>query len=338
MTTRQISLTSSELATLWVVYQKKSMMARVIGCFLSKNQDREAIKILQTFYKEESKFVNEMGDIFRKEGAAVPVAFTENDVNHNAPQLFDDTFHIMYLRMMMKIATGLHALHMSMSYRSDIMDMYRRFTAFAEEFCEQTTQCLLRKGVLPKSPDVTLPKHVEFAEGTDYRSGFKFRGHRRSLNTVEVAYLYQGIESNVTGMKLMTGFAQVAKEKEVGKYFFRGKELSKSIISKFSEVLLNSDITVPSTSAGLVTDSTISPFSDKIMMYNTSLLSSFGLGSSALGTSFSLRKDLPPKMVMSAKDIFQFASDGGDLMIKHGWTEEPPQMEDRTRLSKGQGK
>ncbi|RWR04408.1 DUF3231 family protein, partial [Siminovitchia fortis] len=80
-------------------------------------------------------------------------------------------------------------------------------------------------------------------------------------------------------------------------------------------------------------DSTMSPFSDKLMLYNTSLLSDFGIGSSAIGTSFSLRKDLPMKMMMIAKDILEFANDGGNLAIKHGWMEEPPQMEDRTHLS-----
>src|SRR5699024_8033964 len=196
---------------------------------------------------------------------------------------------------------GLHALHMSMVYRKDVMDLYKRFSLFAEDTMDKTTQFLLRKGVLPKSPHVNLPNQVAFAEGQDYRSsGFKSVGHRRSLNTVEVAYLYESIESNVTGMKLMTGFAQVAKEKDVAKYFFRGKELSKTIIQKSSDTLLDSDINVPSTAAGLVTESTISPFSSKLMMYNTSLLSSFSLGSNALGTSFSLRKDLPPKMVMIA--------------------------------------
>src|SRR5699024_12339012 len=102
------------------------------------------------------------------------------------------------------------------------------------------------------------------AESKDYRSsGFKSVRHMRSLNTVEVTYLYESIESNVTGMKLMTGFAQVAKEKDVAKYFFRGKELSKTIIQKSSDTLLDSDINVPSTAAGLVTESTISPFSSK---------------------------------------------------------------------------
>ncbi|MBP1950868.1 hypothetical protein J2Z82_003840 [Virgibacillus litoralis] len=333
LTKEHVPLASSELATLWVIYQKKTMLVRVIDHFLITNKDSEALEILRNFHEKEQDLVNEIKGIFKREGVAVPVAFTENDVNLNAPQLYDDIFDIMYLRMMMKIATGLHALHMTMSYRKDIIDLYKRCSAFSEDYYEKTTTYLLEKGVLPRSPAVTLPNHVAFANDKDYRAGFKFSGNRRVLNTVEVSYIYQGIESNVVGMKLMTGFAQVAQEKDVIKYFFRGKELAKKIISRFGEILMDSDINIPSTSSGRVTDSTISPFSDKLMMYNTSLLSTFGLGSNALGTSFSLRNDLPFKMAMSAKDIFNFASDGGNLMITHGWTEEPPQMEDRGKLS-----
>jgi nitrogen fixation protein len=33
-------------------------------------------------------------------------------------------------------------------------------------------------------------------------------------------------------------------------------------------------------------------------------------------------------------DIFKFAQDGGKIMIKNGWMEEPPQIEDRNQLTK----
>jgi nitrogen fixation protein len=39
-------------------------------------------------------------------------------------------------------------------------------------------------------------------------------------------------------------------------------------------------------------------------------------------------------MAFNAKDIFTFAQDGGKIMIKNGWMEEPPQIEDRNRLTK----
>lgn len=89
----------------------------------------------------------------------------------------------------------------------------------------------------------------------------------------------------------------------------------------------------PATHAGKATSSQIAPFSDKLMMYNTSLLTSFGLGTNAIGGAFSLRNDLPAKMSLLAKDIFTFAQEGGKILIKNGWMEEPPQMEDRNQLT-----
>ncbi|MDQ0201658.1 hypothetical protein J2S10_004868 [Neobacillus ginsengisoli] len=53
-----------------------------------------------------------------------------------------------------------------------------------------------------------------------------------------------------------------------------------------------------------------------------------------MGGAFSLRNELPAKMAILATDIFTFAQDGGKIMIKNGWMEEPPQIEDRIQLTK----
>ena len=94
-------------------------------------------------------------------------------------------------------------------------------------------------------------------------------------------------------------------------------------------MLSQSDIQAPSTWAGKATTSTLPPFTDKLMMYKTSLISSSAIGYNALGTTFSMRNDLPRKLALISKDIFEFAKKGGKLMITHKWMEEPPQMEDR---------
>ncbi|OIK10792.1 hypothetical protein BIV60_20195 [Bacillus sp. MUM 116] len=52
----------------------------------------------------------------------------------------------------------------------------------------------------------------------------------------------------------------------------------------------------------------------------------------ALGGVFSLRNDLPAKMAPLSKDIFTFSQDGGK-MIKNGWMEEHPQIEDWIQLN-----
>jgi hypothetical protein len=39
-------------------------------------------------------------------------------------------------------------------------------------------------------------------------------------------------------------------------------------------------------------------------------------------------------MVSEAKDILTYGQEGGKLMAKKGWLEEPPQMQDRNALTK----
>ena len=216
----------------------------------------------------------------------------------------------------------------------EVNDVFKLNYDISNKYYMLTTNYLLTKGVLARPPSVTMPKQVEFIENKNYMSGFNIFSDKRSLNTIEVGYINGAIEDNIWVMQLLTGFAQVAKESEVKKYFIRGKELAKKTIAELSNVLSQSDIQPPSTWVGKVTDSTSPPFSDKLMMYINSLISTTALGFTALGTSFSMRNDLPIKLGLISKDTFQYAKEGAKIMIKHRWMEEPPQMEDRNQLTK----
>lgn len=334
MNTNHIPITSSELGNLWLVFQKQTMLMRMLEYFINKAESDESKTIMDSHYRVTTKSVEELKTIFTNEGAVLPIAFTSKDVAADAPPLFDYFFDIMFLRVLMKVTIGINALHSTMSYRSDIIDFYTNLTNECQKTYKKCTQFLLEKGVLARPPMVSMPKEVEIVNNENYMSGFNPFNEKRALNTLEVSFIYQGIESNVLGTQLMTGFAQVANEKEVKEYFIKGKELAKKLTSNMSELFLDSDIQSPSSGSGRATDSKIPPFSDKLMMYCTMLLSSFGLTNNALGTTFSLRSDLPVKLNKMAKDIFDFSHEGGKLMIKNSWMEEPPQLEDRNQLSK----
>jgi hypothetical protein len=331
-TTNHIPITAAELGTLWMTYQEKTMMLRILEYLLEKVEDQEPKDIFQTHYNNNTEDVKMVTEILQNEGAVIPTGFTAADVNKGVPRLYDNLFDLMFIRMMSKIEIGLYALHSSMSYREDIRNLNNRFTNQVMETYNKATHFLLEKGVLARPPYVSMPKQVQFVHDKNYMSGFNLFSETRSLNTIEIAHLYHTIETNITGMQMMTGFAQAANDGQVKTYFVKGMELAKKVISTLSDVLMQSDIQPPATSAGKATASTVAPFSDKLMMYNTSLLSSFGLGNSALGAAFSLRSDLPLKLAYLTKDIFTYAQDGGKLMVKNGWMEEPPQAEDRYQL------
>jgi hypothetical protein len=335
MTTEaRIQLTSTELGTIWMTYQSTSASLVMFDLFKEKTINKEAQNILADYIVECQDIKNKAVDIFNNENAVIPMGFEESDIVREAPALFDDFFNIMFLRQMMKLNFGHSAVSLTMSYMKEVNDILKLNFDVANKYYLMTTNFLLENGVLPKPPYVTMPTTVEFIEGRNYMSGSNPLSEKRALNTIEVGYITESIEDNIFGMQMMTGFAQVAKESEVKKYFIDGKELAKKIITELSKILLQSDIQPPSTWAGKATNSTIPPFSDKIMMYLTSIVSSASIGYTALGTSFSMRKDLHLKLGLMSKNIFDFSKEGGKIMIKHKWMEEPPQMEDRNQLTK----
>ncbi len=335
MTTEaKIQLTSTELGSLWIIYLTTSARLIMLDYFKDKTIDKEAQNILTTYISEEQTIKNKIVNIFNNEKAVIPIGFDERDVVSEAPPLYDDFFHIMFLRQMVKISFSTSAVYTAMSYKKEVHDVLKLNYDVADNYYVMSTNYLLGKGVLARPPYVTMPKQVEFIEDKNYMSGFNIFSEKRSLNTIEVGFINQAIEDNIFGMQLMTGFAQVATESEVKKYFIEGKELAKKIISQYSDVLLQSDIQPPSAWAGKATDSTKPPFSDKLMMYLTSLISSTSIGFTAIGTSFSMRSDLHIKLALIAKDAFDYAKEGSKIMIAHKWMEEPPQMEDRNQLTK----
>ena len=328
------ALSSSELGTLWLTYQQKTMVQRMLEYFIEQADDNQAKEIMQDAHMKVINYLEDIKAILKNEGAVIPIGFKEEDVNIGVPKLYDNMFDIMFFRLVSSISMGLHTLHMSMAYRKDIVLLYKELTAFTQSVYDECVDYLQKKDVLPRPPAVSMPKSVEFADGTNYMSGFNLFSEKRALNTVEIAHLYNAIESNIIGMQMITGFAQVANEPEVKKYFVKGKELAKKIVTDYTQLFLQSDIQPPSTWGANATDSKVAPFSDKLMMYCTSIFSGFGLGGYALGTAFSLRSDLPLIMVNTAKDVLTYGRDGGKIMAKNGWLEEPPSMQDRNDLTK----
>ncbi|ARK29467.1 DUF3231 family protein [Halalkalibacter krulwichiae] len=330
--TEKPALSSSELGTIWLTYQQKTMLHQMLDYFIERATDSEAKAIMTNLQKEVRQYIDQLTKIFEQDGTVVPMGYTKSDVHINAPALYDHDFDILFVRTMKSISGGMHALNLTMSYREDIIKLYQELTIMTQKYYSQCTTFLLKRGSLVKPPHITMPIEVEFATNQDYLKGIKIIGDKRSLNAVEVAHLYSAIENNIVGANLMMGFAQAAQNDEVRKYFARGKSLAKKLVKDLTQILAESEIPVPALEGGTVTSSVAPPFSDKIMMYCTSLLCSFSFGSNSFGTTFSLRNDIPPVVALALKDIFEFASDGAKIMVKHGWLEEPPQMIDRKQL------
>ena len=107
-------------------------------------------------------------NIFNNEKAVIPIGFSEHDSIMEAPPIFDDIFHIMFLRQMMKLNLGYNAVYSAFSYMKEVNDVLKLNYDISNKYYMMTTNYLLGKGVLARPPYVTMPNQVEFIEDKKY--------------------------------------------------------------------------------------------------------------------------------------------------------------------------
>lgn len=111
----------------------------------------------------------------------------------------------------------------------------------------------------------------------------------RPLNVIEITHLKANTETNILGQFLLTGFSQVADSKKVRQYLIRGKHIAKKHVQLFTSLLVEDNLPAPIEWDLEVTDSTISPFSDKLIMFHSFALIASGASNYATASAASLR-------------------------------------------------
>ena len=149
---------------------------------------------------------------------------------------------------------------------------------------------------------------------------------------MEISHLFLNTETNAIGKVLITGFAQIAQKDEVKQFLLRGKELSQKYLNIFSDFLIREDLPAPKTWDSEVLDTTTSIFSDKLIMYTVSAMIAAGIGNYGMAMAASPRRDIGLKYMSLIPEVSLYAEDGANIMIKHGWMEEPPKADDRDEL------
>jgi Protein of unknown function (DUF3231) len=320
-------LSSVEFGALWTTFHKKTMILRILEHLIDTAEDQEARDLMSGLYEKLQPKVEEIKTLMKNEGATVPEGFTGKDVNLNAPRLFENGFDIMFCRILKEVSMGMYVLHMTISYRQDIIELYKSLSEITQGYYEQFTAYLIKRDLLPRPNFTTMPNSITYIEDVSYMKGSNFFGGRRPISTVEFGLMYHSVEVNIFAFQLLRGFSQCATDVEARRYFAKGVNISKEILQGIEKVLLDENIKIPATSGGTITNSTIAPFSDKLMMFCIFLFGGFSLGGQGFSSTFILRDDVVAKNVVYAKDALEYTREGVKLMMDKGWLEEPPKMD-----------
>lgn len=323
-----VKLTASEIGMLWTQYVQNTMTIQFLKYFSKTVEDDEIKSVVQFAEEFSSTVIEDMQGIFQEEELLVPDGFNEKDVNMEAPKLFTDAFILMFLSNMGKAGVLAYGASLSASSREDVRQLFSRCVTETTELFNRAVDVGLEKGLHVRPPQVDVPREIEYVEGKKYLSPF----NKRSLNTIEISHLFENIKTNMLGESICAAFAQTTTSNEIVAYMKKGEDISSKHIQTFSHILDKSEIHPPMASNSLITNSTSQTFSDRLIVFLMSVLSTTGQGNYSAASTASMRYDLVLNYQRLSVEVALYAKDGLDLMIKHGWLEEPPQAPDRNEL------
>lgn len=317
-------LVVSSIAGLWNTYTSDSASICMFKHFLNNVDDKDTKNIIEQALKLAEQHIRDIENTFNEEGITVPQAFGEADVDISAPRLFTDAYYLFYLSSMAGFGMDAYSLIIRYTARPDMTDFFTKCLNEATDLLRKVMTLRLEKGLYLKAPRVEVTKGPTYIEKETFLSGLF--GERRPMLAREVTNVFAGLLFDIVWRALSVGFGQVAASKQVKGFMFMGKDITSAHFEEFSKLLNNEDIPVPSISDSFVTSSTVSPFSDKLMMYQVLEFCSFALGVDGAAIATSMRSDLLATHTKFGAEIQRYASDGIKIMIDNKWMEQPPQV------------
>jgi hypothetical protein len=323
-------LTAAEQGKLWATYIGNTMSKCVLKHMLKHVEDPDIKSVLENALSLSEQFVQIIKEIYAHEKYPIPLGFTDEDVNEDAPRLFSDEFYLHYLKYVGKSGISLYGIAVPIVTRSDIREFFVKCMEATIQFLNQVNEALLAKGLLVKPPFIPYPKQIDFIKKESYLHGFF--GDIRPLQSLEITHIYDNIVNNATSKGVLIAFSQVAKLDRAKAFFLEGKGIAEHHYDVLTNMLQKEGLSSPSIIDPMVTMSTVSPFSDKLMVFHK--LDMFTMRIRAYGNALSMcaRHDIAAKFSQLILDVGKYVHDGADVMIDFGWLEQPPQAADRESL------
>lgn len=331
MKEHNIQLTTPEIAALWTTYIQNSATICFYKHFLQQVEDSEIQRVVKESLYLEERYNEEIKNIFIKEGFPIPDGFSDKDVNLTAPPLYTDLFALSFAYRVGQMAVPYYATVLTKIARSDVVAFFSECLKTSTKHYRNALELMLAKGIYDRPPKIPYPKDVKYIQEQQTILGTWF-GDKRPLNVMELGEIFYVIERNYIGMIMLVGLIQVMRDQEIKAYLEKGKKLAEKQVEVFNNVLKKEDHLGNIPVSMEVTDSTVSPFSDRLILFLISTTSSSGLYLLAYAMSTAMRKDLAMHYSTIILDVAKYGEEGVEMLIKRGWMEQPPQSVNRRKL------
>lgn len=330
-----VRLTSSELANLWTQFQSDSMSICFIAHSLECVEDQDVRGVLKSAKQLSKSHIEKIKEFLNEANYPVPKGFTKEDVNLKAPPLFSDPLILYYMYIMTLQGLTGYAAATGTSVCVDQRSYFIQCNTESLQLYDKIVELMLHKGIFSRPPTINAPKQIDFVKNQDYLNGWF--GKQRPLNAIEINGLSFNTQKLMIKVVLEIAFGQVTQSKDIRKYLQRGESLCKKHIKILDSLLTENNLPTPKKWESEVTNSTVAPFSDKLMLFHVVMLVSTAMGFYGAALSVVQRRDLAAQYTRLIGGIGLYAEDGMNLMINKGWFEQPPLADDREELANNNG-
>ena len=299
-----------------------SMAVCVYKYFLSIVESKDIKPILESSLQLAESHLEKITEFLKSANYQIPIGFTENDVNVHAPRLFSDQFLLFYSYIMTIHGLTAYSLAIANTEREDIQNYFFECTVSSRELFAKVLQLAKNQPKYTSVPSIPSPHGAEFVESPGFISNLI--GDKRPLYSSEISTLF--FNSTKTGFisSLSLAFSQVAVREDVRNFMLKNFKLAGKDADSFDAILQQDDLPIPEKWDDEITDSTVSPFSDKLIMFHAGFLVNAALTyyGASLGSNF--RSDI----LLNYSKVFTHAMEAGaisyNIMVKHGWFEKQP--------------
>ncbi|MFA9556674.1 DUF3231 family protein [Evansella sp. AB-rgal1] len=326
-------LTSAEVATLWTQYQNDTAAICFNKHMMEHIEDKDIMKEFEFSMSLISKHLEEIKNFFETEGYPLPSGFTDRDVTSNKPRLFSDVFCLHYLNIMSIHGCQGYSSAITTSSRKDVLEYFTSCLNSSVELCKRTKLLLQEKGLYYRPPVLSPAESTDFVKDKSFLSAGWF-SDKRPLSCIEITNIYFNMKKSILAKAVTVAFCQVSPSNKVKDVFHKAIETKDKHIHIFKEVFDNENLPSAPTLEAEISNSTASPFSDKLMTFHVAFLFSTAMSYYGSGWASSPRKDLALKFGVAIADDLKLGGKCVNLMIENGWLEEPPLSNNRSELIK----
>lgn len=298
------------------------MTVWVTRYFLANSQDDDIYNMLKNAEMFSVEEVEKSKKFLEEAGYPLPEGFDEQDVNVKGQPLYSDNFMLYTKFILAQEGCIFYSMALVTSIHSDIRQFYEYCWTNAKNLYNQCADIMVKKGLHHPKLHVPKPERVDKVDKQSFIAGWFT--DRRPLNVQEISQLEFCFKGTEHHKEFLKSFAQTSQSKELRNHFQRGAEILQKHLEIFQNILSENALPHLPTWESEITDSTVSPFSDRLMLFKMILLTEMISVNYGTALSTMMRRDLGVHFIRLRTELLKYGEDSLNLMIKNEYFDQLP--------------